>query len=128
AEADSDLLGFRYAKDNFRISHLFFADDNLVFTHTTTQDAETLYRILLWYEKASGQKINLEKYAITLVQILIFLLLKLFYKLWVLLQYSRIISILVFHRWSAGISAKLLNIYLSASERGFKAGGECYSL
>ncbi|POO03847.1 LOW QUALITY PROTEIN: hypothetical protein TorRG33x02_001510, partial [Trema orientale] len=65
AEAESNLLSV-CAKDSPRISHLFFADDSLVFTRATIQDAEILHRILSWYERASSQKINLEKSVITL--------------------------------------------------------------
>lgn len=47
------------------VSHLFFADDNLVFFKATQSDCENLKNCLVQYERASGQMINYDKSAIT---------------------------------------------------------------
>lgn len=44
-----------------RISHLFFADDSVIFGDASFSRAAEVRRILNVYEVASGQKINLEK-------------------------------------------------------------------
>lgn len=71
AEALSSL--FQVAQDNgiFRgisasrggpqISHLFFADDNVIFGDVVPPQAAEVRRILKDYEAASGQKVNLDK-------------------------------------------------------------------
>ena len=43
------------------ISHLFFADDSIIFCQATKEDCDHLVQILEIYEQASGQKINREK-------------------------------------------------------------------
>lgn len=41
------------------ISHLFFADDSIIFTRASIKEAETIRSILRQYEVLSGQKANL---------------------------------------------------------------------
>ena len=43
------------------ITHLFFADDNLVFCKAKDQECQKLVDILNSYEAASGQNINTDK-------------------------------------------------------------------
>ena len=43
------------------ISHLFFADDSLLFTRASRQECAIIVDVLNKYELASGQKINYEK-------------------------------------------------------------------
>ena len=43
------------------ISHLFFADDSLLFYKVSSQECQHLIDILCLYEAASGQKINTDK-------------------------------------------------------------------
>ncbi|XP_050260964.1 uncharacterized protein LOC126705795 [Quercus robur] len=43
------------------ISHLFFADDSLLFCKVNSQECQHLIDILRLYEAASGQKINIDK-------------------------------------------------------------------
>ena len=43
------------------ISHLFFADDSLIFCQATKEECSTLISILAKYEQASCQQLNREK-------------------------------------------------------------------
>ena len=43
------------------LSHLFFADDSLIFCKVTIEECDVLQRILSTYEKASGQQLNRSK-------------------------------------------------------------------
>lgn len=45
------------------ISHLFYADDMLLFTNGKLRSLKNLRKLLQWYEKSSGQQINLQKSA-----------------------------------------------------------------
>ena len=44
-----------------KLTHLFFADDNLLFCRATTHDCQKVMDILSSYEKVSGQKLNRDK-------------------------------------------------------------------
>lgn len=44
-----------------QMSHLFFADDTLLFCHAKLRDIQTIQNILARYEEASRQHINREK-------------------------------------------------------------------
>ena len=44
-----------------RVSHLFFADDSLVFGRATVSEAKEIQRILKVYELSSGQQLNSNK-------------------------------------------------------------------
>ena len=56
-----DLRGFSLCKYGPQISHLFFADDSLIFCWAKMGDVQTIQTILSMYEKASGQKVNGQK-------------------------------------------------------------------
>lgn len=43
------------------ISHLFFADDSLIFCRATREDCVALEGVLETYETASGQQLNRDK-------------------------------------------------------------------
>ena len=44
-----------------RISHLFFADDSLIFGRATTMECTEIQRLLKVYESSSGQQLNRSK-------------------------------------------------------------------
>ena len=47
-----------------KLTHLFFADDSLLFCRATTHDCQKVLEILSNYERVSGQKLNREKTAL----------------------------------------------------------------
>ncbi|XP_075475824.1 uncharacterized protein LOC142513002 [Primulina tabacum] len=55
------ITGVRIANSSPQISHLFFADDSLIFLKATISDCLNLRQCLSLYKKASGQLINFEK-------------------------------------------------------------------
>lgn len=55
------LHGAKASRNGPVISHLLFADDNLLFTRATQQECLIIVDILNQYEKAYGKKINFEK-------------------------------------------------------------------
>ncbi|KAL9226062.1 hypothetical protein vseg_001914 [Gypsophila vaccaria] len=55
------IHGVRVANRAPIVSHLFFADDSIIFTKATAEEMQTVKSILMTYEKASGQAINLSK-------------------------------------------------------------------
>ena len=61
AEAKKEIHGIKIGKKVNAISHLFFADDSLLFTRANEQEVEKVLEILSTYEAASGQKLNMEK-------------------------------------------------------------------
>ena len=46
------------------ISHLFFADDSLIFGRATVREGEEIQRVLQVYEESSGQQLNRSKTSI----------------------------------------------------------------
>ncbi|KAK9921713.1 hypothetical protein M0R45_030213 [Rubus argutus] len=63
ASRDKYIHGVSIARGAPSISHLFFADDSLLFCDASAQDCDMLKEIFEIYEKASGQKINTDKSA-----------------------------------------------------------------
>ncbi|XP_057247591.1 uncharacterized protein LOC130589950 [Beta vulgaris subsp. vulgaris] len=61
AEAKREIHGLKIGKRVNSISHLFFADDSLLFTRANEEEVEKILDILGTYEAASGQKLNMEK-------------------------------------------------------------------
>lgn len=55
------LRGIRVSRGAPTITHLFFADDSIIFTRASVQEANTIGHILREYEVLSGQKVNLAK-------------------------------------------------------------------
>ena len=61
AEARDEIKGLRISRQGTIITHLFFADDSLIFCKASMQQAKEIMKILKTYEEASGQLINLDK-------------------------------------------------------------------
>ncbi|KAK6163122.1 hypothetical protein DH2020_002963 [Rehmannia glutinosa] len=60
-QATGAIHGIAVNRNAPTISHLFFADDTLLFGHATVHEATTLQFAIGLYERASGQRINREK-------------------------------------------------------------------
>lgn len=61
AHAYGLLHGISISRNAPVISHLFFADDSLIFARANVREAEEILNILKRYESFSGQVINFEK-------------------------------------------------------------------
>lgn len=64
-EARGLIRGVRIASSCPTISHMFFADDSLVFFKASTEEGLRIKECLHLYEKASGQLINYDKSALS---------------------------------------------------------------
>jgi hypothetical protein len=64
ANEDGALTGVPTSVRGPRISHLFFADDSLLFCRATRTQWESLTQVLQIYENASGQRLNASKTSI----------------------------------------------------------------
>ena len=58
------MQGAQASRYGPRVSHLFFADDSLLFAKVERRESERVKNVLQLYEKCSGQVINFEKSAI----------------------------------------------------------------
>ena len=61
AKLAGDLQGVSISRGGPKITHLFFADDSLLFCKAKTDDVAQIQAILNEYEQASGQEINRQK-------------------------------------------------------------------
>lgn len=61
AERSGDFKGLVVSKRGTSISHLFFADDSILFNHATKEEWNKVKAVLNFYEKGSGQMINNQK-------------------------------------------------------------------
>lgn len=61
AQDDGRITAMRISRNGPGITHLFFADDSLLFSKAKPEEAKEIRRILKVYKKASGQEINMEK-------------------------------------------------------------------
>lgn len=59
------LQGIQFSENGPMIHHMLFADDSLFICKASVPEAEEIMRILLVYEEATGQKVNVAKSAIT---------------------------------------------------------------
>ena len=59
--ASSALHGCQVARRCPEITHLFFADDSLIFFHSTAAEAQVVKEVVSTYAQASGQLINFTK-------------------------------------------------------------------
>ena len=55
------MEGISICRGGPRISHIFFADDSIVFYKASTEECDALQRILGVYENSSGQQLNRSK-------------------------------------------------------------------
>uniref|UniRef100_A0A2N9I4W7 Reverse transcriptase domain-containing protein n=1 Tax=Fagus sylvatica TaxID=28930 RepID=A0A2N9I4W7_FAGSY len=61
AENQKLIQGISISRGGPRFSHLFFADDSIIFCRAKIEECRALREILKLYEDASGQKLNMEK-------------------------------------------------------------------
>lgn len=61
AAASKEIHGLKVARTAPQLSHLFFADDSLLFSRATPNEASKILKILDTYQQASGQVVNLDK-------------------------------------------------------------------
>jgi hypothetical protein len=64
AEMDGSLTGIPISARGSKLSHLFFADDSLIFCRANFSEWNKVQSLLQDYEQASGQKLNVEKTSI----------------------------------------------------------------
>ena len=55
------IRGISICRNGPRLTHLFFADDSLLFCRTTSQECQRVLNILMAYERAFGQQLNRDK-------------------------------------------------------------------
>ena len=61
---NGDIKGFSLCKRGPKLTHLFFADDSLLFCRSITEDCNNVLNLLSEYKSWLGQKINKDKTAI----------------------------------------------------------------
>ena len=61
AEMEGSLKGVAICRHGPRVSHLFFADDSVLFCRATEDECQRVLDILAVYKRGTGQKINREK-------------------------------------------------------------------
>ena len=61
AEKEISIHGVKICKNAPSISHLFFADDSILFARASLQECSKIADIISLYERASGQKVNLSR-------------------------------------------------------------------
>lgn len=61
AETDGSIRGVSICRNGPWVSHLFFADDSVLFCRAKESECQVILDILSIYERGSGQKINKDK-------------------------------------------------------------------
>ena len=61
AKMEGHIQGVAICRNGPRVSHLFFADDSILFCHAKEEECQRILDILAIYERGSGQKINCDK-------------------------------------------------------------------
>ena len=64
ATNNGDIHGFSLCKRGPKLTHLFFADDSLLFCRANSEECNKVLELLSVYEEVSGQKLNREKTAL----------------------------------------------------------------
>ncbi|KAK0607443.1 hypothetical protein LWI29_015165 [Acer saccharum] len=64
SESRGDFYGFRCSMGGPKVTHLFFADDSLLFTKATLAECRNIKSLLEFYSQASGQIVNFNKSAV----------------------------------------------------------------
>ena len=60
-EREGLVRGVSAARQALRVSHLFFADDSVIFCNATREERMQVAKVLEVYEEESGQKLNRDK-------------------------------------------------------------------
>ena len=63
---EGSVKGVSFGSSRHQVTHLLFADDSIVFLEGTHNNMVMLKDILVKYEEASGQRVNLQKSSIFL--------------------------------------------------------------
>ena len=63
-EEEGYIKGVAVSRGAPSISHLFFADDSIIFCRASILECERVLKVLEDYERDSGQKVNKEKIAL----------------------------------------------------------------
>ena len=61
ATSNGEIKGYSICRTGPKITHLFFADDCLLFCRATSNECAKIQSILAWYEAASGKQVNSNK-------------------------------------------------------------------
>ena len=61
AKVEGLIQGVSICRNGPRVSHLFFADDSVLFCRAKEKECQKILDILAIYERGSGQKINRDK-------------------------------------------------------------------
>ena len=61
AAENGEIQGFSICINGPKLTHLFFADDCLLFCRSTLEECEKIQELLACYEEASGQMVNKDK-------------------------------------------------------------------
>ena len=61
---NEEIQGFSICRNGPKITHLFFADDYLLFCRSTLEECEKIQELLSYYEVTSGQMIKKNKTAL----------------------------------------------------------------
>ena len=64
AETNDDIRGVSICRNGPRVSHLFFANDSIIFCKASISECEEVLKVLSLYENASRQQVNGGKIAL----------------------------------------------------------------